>query len=111
MDTSSRSTTDLLYFVLQQSADISVRLAPPDRLQPKPDVSVLQFGKYFTDHMLKIEYHMSAGGWQQPCITPLEYLSLHPAAKVLHYAIEVSDTRGIPLFHTNISIILRYCNL
>uniref|UniRef100_A0A1B6KV56 Branched-chain-amino-acid aminotransferase n=1 Tax=Graphocephala atropunctata TaxID=36148 RepID=A0A1B6KV56_9HEMI len=74
-----------------QSADISVRLASPDRLQPKPDVSSLQFGKHFTDHMLKIEYHMSAGGWQQPCITPLEYLSLHPAAKVLHYAIELFE--------------------
>lgn len=67
-----------------------MRLASPERLQAKPDVSVLQFGKFFTDHMLKIEYHTSAGGWQQPCITPLEYLSLHPAAKVLHYATEVS---------------------
>lgn len=74
---------------LQQFADISVRLASPDRLQPKPDVSQLQFGKQFTDHMLRIEYHASAGGWQQPVISPLEYLSLHPAAKVLHYASEV----------------------
>ncbi|XP_054262647.1 branched-chain-amino-acid aminotransferase, cytosolic-like isoform X1 [Macrosteles quadrilineatus] len=74
-----------------QSSDISVRLCPPDRLQQKPEVSSLQFGKFFTDHMLKIEYHKSAGGWQQPCITPLEYLSLHPAAKVLHYAVELFE--------------------
>ncbi|KAK9498216.1 hypothetical protein O3M35_004080 [Rhynocoris fuscipes] len=72
-------------------ADISVRLASPERLQPKPDVKALQFGKHFTDHMLKIEYHERAGGWQTPIICPLEYLSLHPAAKVLHYAIELFE--------------------
>uniref|UniRef100_A0A0A9X9B4 Branched-chain-amino-acid aminotransferase n=1 Tax=Lygus hesperus TaxID=30085 RepID=A0A0A9X9B4_LYGHE len=71
--------------------DISVRLASPERLQPKPDVKALQFGKFFTDHMLKIEYHVRAGGWQQPVICPLEYLSLHPAAKVLHYAVELFE--------------------
>lgn len=72
-------------------SEISIRLASPDRLQPKPDVNALQFGKHFTDHMLKIEFHESAGGWQQPIISPLEYLSLHPAAKVLHYAIELFE--------------------
>ncbi|XP_075235113.1 branched chain amino acid transaminase isoform X2 [Lycorma delicatula] len=72
-------------------ADISIRLASPDRLQPKPEVSQLQFGKQFTDHMLRIEYHSSAGGWQQPVIMPLEYISLHPAAKVLHYAVELFE--------------------
>lgn len=67
-----------------------MRLASPERLQPKPDAKSLQFGKHFTDHMLKIEYHVRGGGWQKPIICPLEYLSLHPAAKVLHYAIEVN---------------------
>ncbi|XP_076303215.1 branched-chain-amino-acid aminotransferase, cytosolic-like isoform X3 [Lasioglossum baleicum] len=69
-------------------ADLSVRLAGPQQLQPKPDVSALAFGKYFTDHMLKIFYHEALGGWQVPEITPLENLVLHPASKVLHYAIE-----------------------
>ncbi|XP_073999713.1 branched chain amino acid transaminase isoform X2 [Rhodnius prolixus] len=41
--------------------------------------------------MLKIEYHVRGGGWQKPIICPLEYLSLHPAAKVLHYAIELFE--------------------
>lgn len=41
--------------------------------------------------MLKVDYHESAGGWQQPIICPLEYLSLHPAAKVLHYAVELFE--------------------
>lgn len=72
-------------------SDISVRLASPERLQPKPDVKALQFGKHFTDHMLKVEYHERAGGWQRPIICPLEYISLHPAAKVLHYAIELFE--------------------
>ncbi|KAG7204369.1 hypothetical protein KM043_004813 [Ampulex compressa] len=72
-------------------ADLSVRLAAPDQLQPKPDVSALTFGKYFTDHMLKIFYHEGLGGWQAPEIIPFENLILHPAAKVLHYAVELFE--------------------
>ena len=72
-------------------ADLTVRLAGPDQLQPKPNVSALAFGKYFTDHMLKIFYHETLGGWQIPEITPLEKLVLHPASKVLHYAVELFE--------------------
>ncbi|XP_043523275.1 branched-chain-amino-acid aminotransferase, cytosolic isoform X1 [Frieseomelitta varia] len=72
-------------------ADLTVRLAGPDQLQPKPDVSALAFGKYFTDHMLKIFYYEALGGWQIPEITPFENLVLHPASKVLHYAIELFE--------------------
>ena len=78
-----------MYYILQY-ADLTVRLAGPDQLQPKPDVSALTFGKYFTDHMLKIFYYEALGGWQIPEITPFENLVLHPASKVLHYAIEVN---------------------
>ncbi|KAK0183268.1 hypothetical protein PV327_001326 [Microctonus hyperodae] len=72
-------------------ADLTVRLAPPHLLQPKPDVRDLVFGKYFTDHMLKIFYHEDLGGWQTPEITPLENLVLHPATKALHYAVQVFE--------------------
>uniref|UniRef100_A0ABD2W856 Branched-chain-amino-acid aminotransferase n=1 Tax=Trichogramma kaykai TaxID=54128 RepID=A0ABD2W856_9HYME len=72
-------------------ADLSVRLAAPHQLQAKPNVSDLAFGKYFTDHMLKIFYYESLGGWQAPEITPFENLVLHPAAKVLHYAVELFE--------------------
>ncbi|XP_033216893.1 branched-chain-amino-acid aminotransferase, cytosolic isoform X2 [Belonocnema kinseyi] len=72
-------------------SDIAVRLAAPDQLQPKPNVSELSFGKFFTDHMLKIFYYEALGGWQMPEITPLENLVLHPAAKVLHYAVELFE--------------------
>ncbi|XP_062141957.1 branched-chain-amino-acid aminotransferase, cytosolic-like [Drosophila sulfurigaster albostrigata] len=41
--------------------------------------------------MLKIYYHKSLGGWQKPEITPLENLVMHPAAKVLHYAVELFE--------------------
>lgn len=58
----------------------------------------MAFGKYFTDHMLKIAYHKRLGGWQKPEITPMETLNLHPAAKVFHYAVEVScgTVTGLP---------------
>ncbi|KAK2584297.1 hypothetical protein KPH14_006693 [Odynerus spinipes] len=72
-------------------ADLLVRLAAPHQLQPKPNVSVLSFGKYFTDHMLKVFYYDTLGGWQAPEITPFENLVLHPGAKVLHYAIELFE--------------------
>lgn len=72
------------------AVQLAVRLASPQQLQPKPDNDeALSFGKVFTDHMLKIYYHRSLGGWQRPEITPLENLVMHPAAKVLHYAVEV----------------------
>ncbi|XP_020280716.1 branched-chain-amino-acid aminotransferase, cytosolic isoform X2 [Pseudomyrmex gracilis] len=72
-------------------ADLSVRLAGPEQLNLKPDVDKLKFGKYFTDHMLKIQYHESMNGWQAPEIMPFESIVLHPAAKVLHYAVELFE--------------------
>ncbi|TDG42073.1 hypothetical protein AWZ03_011506 [Drosophila navojoa] len=75
-----------------KASQLSVRLATPQQLQPKPDNDEeLGFGKLFTDHMLKIYYHKSLGGWQRPEITPLENLVMHPAAKVLHYAVELFE--------------------
>ncbi|KAM3968095.1 branched chain amino acid transaminase [Aphomia sociella] len=71
--------------------DLQVTLAAPYQLQPKPDVVDLGFGKYFTDHMLKIQYHKELGGWQKPEITPFENLSIHPAAKALHYAVQLFE--------------------
>jgi hypothetical protein len=70
--------------------DLTTKLADPDQLRSKPDVSELKFGQIFTDHMLKVFYHKQLGGWQKPVIIPFENISLHPAAKVLHYAVEVN---------------------
>lgn len=40
--------------------------------------------------MMKVFWHKSLDGWQKPEITPIESIVLHPAAKVLHYAVEVN---------------------
>lgn len=50
----------------------------------KPDQNDLSFGKYFTDHMLVVDY--TAGkGWHDARIVPYAPLQLDPAAMVLHY--------------------------
>ncbi|XP_060526470.1 branched-chain-amino-acid aminotransferase, cytosolic [Cylas formicarius] len=72
-------------------ADLTTKLAEPHQLRAKPDVSDLKFGHIFSDHMLKIFYHNKLGGWQKPVIIPFENISLHPAAKVLHYATELFE--------------------
>ncbi|KAF7282634.1 hypothetical protein GWI33_002232 [Rhynchophorus ferrugineus] len=71
--------------------DLTTNLCSPDQLRTKPDTADLKFGHVFTDHMLKIFYHRKLGGWQKPVIIPFENLSLHPAAKVLHYAVELFE--------------------
>lgn len=72
-------------------SQLRVRLAGPHQLQPKPDADDLVFGKHFTDHMFKATYHKRLGGWQTPEICPMENLVIHPAAKVLHYAVELFE--------------------
>lgn len=87
-----------------QYSQLSVRLAAPHQLNPKPEADDLVFGKHFTDHMLKIAYHRRLGGWQTPEIMPMENLVLHPAAKVFHYAVEVSVTRRVPQISSKLRI-------
>ncbi|KAL4703413.1 hypothetical protein ACJJTC_011202 [Scirpophaga incertulas] len=71
--------------------DLRVSLAAPYQLRPKPDVGDLGFGKFFTDHMLKVYYQPTLGGWQKPEISPFENLSMHPASKALHYAVQLFE--------------------
>ncbi len=49
----------------------------------KPDFSALGFGKYFTDHMLVMDY--KDGKWGEVEIMPYQNFSLDPATLVLHY--------------------------
>ncbi|MBQ8178514.1 MAG: branched-chain amino acid aminotransferase [Clostridia bacterium] len=49
----------------------------------KPDFSKLGFGKYFTDHMLIMDY--KNGAWCEPEIVPYGSFSLDPSTCVLHY--------------------------
>ena len=47
------------------------------------------FGKYFTDHMIVIDY--DDGGWHDPRVVPYGPFSLDPATMVLHYAQEIFE--------------------
>jgi branched-chain amino acid aminotransferase len=42
------------------------------------------FGRYFTDHMVRIDWTQD-GGWQAPRVLPYGPLSLDPATNSLHY--------------------------
>lgn len=48
------------------------------------------FGKYFTDHMVSIEWTAS-DGWHDAAVVPYGPLVLDPAASVLHYAQEIFE--------------------
>ncbi len=43
----------------------------------------IPFGKYFTDHMLEVDYE--DGEWKTPQIRPYEALSLQPSLAAIHY--------------------------
>ncbi len=47
------------------------------------------FGKYFTDHMVVIDY--DDGAWHDPRVVPYGPFSLDPATMVLHYAQEIFE--------------------
>ncbi|XP_069133485.1 LOW QUALITY PROTEIN: branched-chain-amino-acid aminotransferase, cytosolic-like [Argopecten irradians] len=57
---------------------------------PKPDVDKLVFGRHHSDHMLSVEWDNDKG-WGKPHIHPVQNLSIHPAAKVFHYAVELFE--------------------
>lgn len=59
------------------------------QLKPLVPENELVFGKYFTDHMIAVEYDAETG-WANPTIKPYGKLELEPSAVVLHYGFEVS---------------------
>jgi len=73
-----------------ESSNIKVTTASLADLKPKPPVEELAFGKIFTDHMLTIDW-TAKKGWGTPEIKPFENFSVHPGAKVLHYAQELFE--------------------
>ncbi|MBD0382495.1 branched-chain amino acid aminotransferase [Paenibacillus sedimenti] len=56
----------------------------------------LGFGRYFTDHMLLVDYE-EGKGWHDPRIVPYAPLSLDPAAMVFHYGQAVFE--GLKAYH------------
>ncbi|RLV95818.1 Branched-chain-amino-acid aminotransferase cytosolic [Spathaspora sp. JA1] len=67
---------------------------------PKPKLAKedLIFGKYFTDHMLEIEWD-SQSGWATPKISPYHTLNLDPSTIVFHYAFELFE--GMKAYRDN----------
>jgi branched-chain amino acid aminotransferase len=63
------------------AAPAIVKTASP---KTKPDSTKLGFGKYFSDHMVTMEW-VHDRGWLQPKIVPYGPLQLEPAAGALHY--------------------------
>lgn len=63
--------------------DIALTRAAVSR--PLPDERQLGFGRYFTDHMYRVDWDREQG-WHQARIEPYAPLALDPAAAVLHYA-------------------------
>lgn len=53
------------------------------------------FGRYFTDHMVLIDYD-EGQGWHDPRVVPYGPLSLDPATMVLHYGQEIFE--GLKVF-------------
>lgn len=72
------------------SSLLQIRQASLAQMKAKPPVDKLAFGKIFTDHMLTIDWNKEKG-WDAPQITPFENFSMHPGAKVLHYAQELFE--------------------
>lgn len=52
-------------------------------LKQKPDSNTLGFGKYFTDHMMVMNYEN--GKWSEPEIVPYGNFEIAPATNILHY--------------------------
>lgn len=72
------------------STKLEIQQARLSQMKAKPPVNKLAFGKVFTDHMLTIDWSKS-NGWAAPQIVPFENFSIHPGAKVLHYAQELFE--------------------
>ena len=76
-----------------QQKGITIEVTHTDNPKPKiheqvDDPAKIEFGKYFSDHMLLINW-TKEGGWESPKITPFRDLSLSPGLSALHYATEV----------------------
>ncbi len=76
---------------------IEIEVVRSETCAPKPDASNLGFGNYFTDHMFIMDYTQGKG-WHQPKIVPFQNISLHPAAKVLHYGQSIFE--GLKAYRT-----------
>jgi branched-chain amino acid aminotransferase len=78
-----------------ETLDISVERVAKSRL-PETDFNNLGFGKYFSDHMVVVDY--ADGAWQEPQIVPYGNLSFSPALIALHYGQAIFE--GMKVYRT-----------
>ncbi len=76
---------------------IPIEVQRAQTLKPKPSPEGLGFGRYFTDHMFRMDY-TAERGWHQPHVLPYGTLGLDPGASVFHYGQAVFD--GAKVFRT-----------
>lgn len=69
---------------------MDIKITKTQVKKAKPDDSTLGFGKIFTDHMFIMDYSADKG-WHDARIVPFENLSIHPAATVFHYGVEIFE--------------------
>lgn len=60
-----------------------MKITATEQKRQKPDYNNLGFGKYFTDHILVVNYEN--GAWQEPEIMPYGNFSMDPCTNILHY--------------------------
>lgn len=77
---------------LDASKLVITKTQSPKEKLPKEQ---LKFGKFFTDHMLTIEWDESKG-WATPEIKPYAPFQMDPASCVFHYAFELFE--GLKLY-------------
>uniref|UniRef100_A0AC35UAK2 Branched-chain-amino-acid aminotransferase n=1 Tax=Rhabditophanes sp. KR3021 TaxID=114890 RepID=A0AC35UAK2_9BILA len=88
---SSSTNAEPIHNATFKHSDLIVERCLEQNKQAKPqDMSKVKFGAQFADHMVDIDWSANSG-WAAPKITPLKNMSLHPAAKVLHYAAELFE--------------------
>lgn len=76
-----------------------------EQRKEKPPADQLGFGKYYTDHMLIMEYE-DGKGWYQPRIVPYQSIPMDPAAKVFHYGQTIFE--GLKAYRTDDGRILLF---
>lgn len=69
---------------------LNIRIERSQNRRQRPDESSLGFGKYFTDHMLLVDW-TEEKGWHDARIVPYGPLALEPSAAVLHYGQELFE--------------------
>lgn len=69
---------------------MDIKIVKTSSPKTMPEEDKLGFGRYFTDHMFRMEYD-AGRGWHDARIVPFENISLHPASTVLHYGAEIFE--------------------